>query len=274
MNTKTVRKIVFDLNNISEEILQEYGIYKIINKITGDFYIGSCSNNFKKRFQDHCRRYEIYKLNSTKNFHPKLWNAYDKYGIENFAIEIIEVLSGKSHEEILKREEFFIHFLKPIYNISLYPTVGGKPNLGKKLNDEWKEKIKEKSLLYHHSEETLKKVANNNKMNAVKLKMINENTLEELYFDSWVSAANYFNLKASSSLQNAYKNKKKWKTWIIEKLSTQSKKIKVYLENDEIIFNSYSECDKYFNMWRGYTSTLTQKKSKQLILNKYEFELI
>jgi hypothetical protein len=31
---------------------------------------------------------------------------------------------------------------------------------------------------------------------------------------------------------------------------------------------------KVSEMWRGYTSDLLQKKSKQLIINKYEYELI
>lgn len=274
MNKKSIRKILFDLNNISEKELLDIGIYKIINNITGDFYIGSCCNNFNKRFKDHCSRYEIYKNKLSKNYHPKLWNAYDKYGIENFSVEIIEILNGKTHKEILEREEFFIQTLKPKYNISLYPTVCGKPNLGKKLNEEWRKKIKEKSLLYKHSEETLKKVSNNNKKNAIKLKMINEDTLEELNFNSWVEAGKYFNLKSTSGLQNSYKKYGKWKHWFIEKLSTQTKKIKIFLEDEEIIFNSYSECDKYFNMWRGYTSELVNKKSNQLIINKFKYELI
>lgn len=274
MKTKINRKIVFDLNNISEEMLKNVGVYKILNKINGHFYIGSCDRNFKERFKEHCRYYEMYKEGTRKNMHPKLWAAYDKYGIENFTIEIVEILNEKTNEEILEREEFFIHELNPYYNISLYPTLGGKPNLGKKLDEEWKRKIGEKSSQYRHSEETLKKVSENNKKGAVKIKMTNKDTLEELNFNSWVDGATYFNLKQSSSLQNAYKKKGIWKNWIIEKLSTQTKKIKVYLESEEIIFNSYSECDKYFNMWRGYTSELTQKKSKQLIKNKYEFELI
>ena len=274
MSTKNVRKIVFDLSNISEEMLQNVGVYKITNKINGDFYIGSCDRCFKERFKEHCRYYEMYKEGKRNNLHPKLWNAYDKYGIENFSIDVIEVLSGKTSKEILEREEFFIHDLNPRYNISLYPTCGGKPNLGRKLDQEWKRKIGEKSKQYKHSEETLKKVSENNKKGAVKLKMINVNTKEELNFNSWVDASKYFNLKSSSSLQNSYKKSGKWKEWIIEKLSTQTKKIKVYIEDSEIIFNSYSDCDKHFNMWRGYTSELLQKKSKQLIINKYEYELI
>lgn len=274
MKTTNERKIVFDLSNVSEEMLQSVGVYKILNKINGHFYIGSCDRNFKERFKEHCRYYEMYKEGTRNNMHPKLWAAYDKYGIENFSVEIIEILDGKTDKEILVREEFFIHELKPDYNISLYPTCGGKPNLGKKLTEEWKQKIGEKSSQYRHLEETLKKVTENNKKGAVKLKMININTEEELNFNSWVEASNYFELKSSSSIQNAFKRKGQWKDWKIEKLSTQSKKIKVFIDNEEIIFNSYGECDRYFDMWKGYTSELLQKKSKQLIKNKYDYEII
>ena len=50
--------------------------------------------------------------------------------------------------------------------------------------------------------------------------------------------------------------------------------IKVFKDNSEIIFNSFSECDNYFNMWRGYTSTLVNKQTKNLIIDKYKYELI
>ena len=256
MKTKNERKIVFDLSNIQNKILLSVGVYKIVNKINGHFYIGSCNRNFKERFKEHCRYYEMYKEGNRSCMHPKLWAAYNKYGIENFSVEIIEILDGKTSQEILSREEFYIHTLNPYYNISLYPTQKGKPNLGKKLSEEWKQKIRNKSSQYKHSEEILSKVIINNKERAVKIKMINIDTNEELNFNSWIDAGNYFNLKTSSSIQNAYKKRGQWKKWKIEKLSTQSKKIKVFIDNEELIFNSYSACDKYFNMWRGYTSEL------------------
>lgn len=266
------RKILFDLKNITSEELENIGVYKIINNINNKFYIESSDRSFKERFKEHCRYYEMYKEGTRKMMHPKLWKAYDKYGIENFSVEIIEVLNGKESDFILKREEFYINSLHPEYNISLYPTCGGKPNLGKKLSEDWKQHIFEKSKNYKHSSETLQKVIKNNKKNAIKLRFINSD--EELYFNSWIEAANYFNLKSSSSLQNSYKKYKKWKNWNIEKLSEQKKKIKVYLDDSSIIFNSYSECDKYFDMWRGYTSELLSKKNRNLIINKYDYELI
>lgn len=271
---RNVRKIVFDLSKIDEDSLDSVGIYKIVNKITGDFYIGSSDREFRERFKEHCRYYEMYKEGGRINQHPKLWNAYDRYGIENFEVEILEILNNKTSEEILQREEFFIHKLNPEYNTCLYPTCGGKPNLGRKLSEEWKRHIGEKSAKYKHSEETLKKISENNKKNACKLKFINEVTFEELNFNSWEDASKYFKV-TSAAVQNAYKRTGYFqKFWKIEKLSTQKKKIKVFLENEEKIFDSYSDCDKYFNMWRGYTSELTKKKSNQLIKGKYNFEIL
>lgn len=135
-------------------------------------------------------------------------------------------------------------------------------------------KYRKKSSEYRHSEETLKIVTENNKNNAVKIKMINIDTGEELFFESWKEAGNYFGI-TPEGLQKAEKRKGIYKKiWKIEKLSSQKKKIKVFIDDEELIFNSYSECDKYFDMWRGYTSELTKRKSKQLIKNLYNWELI
>ena len=274
MKTKNVRTIVFDLSKVNEDSLFSVGVYKIINKKTGEFYIGSSDRSFKERFKEHCRYYEMYKEGGHINEHPKLWNAYNEYGIENFEVELLEILDNKTSEEILQREEHFIHELNPQYNICLYPTKGGKPNLGRKLSEEWKQHIREKSKLYKHSEESLKKVIDNNKKSACKLKFTNKETNEELKFNSWKEASKYFNV-TDGALKNALTRTGYFrKIWRIEKLSTQKKKIKVYLEDKVIIFNSYSDCDKYFNMWRGYTSELTKRKSKQLIKEKYKFEIL
>lgn len=269
------REIILKLINVDETMLLSVGVYKIVNTINKHFYIGSSDRQFKERFKEHCRYYEQYKNQEKRNMHPKLWNAYDKYGIENFSVEIIEVMNGKTTEEILKREEYYIQTLKPEYNICQYPSCGGKPNLGRKLTDEWKAHISEKSKLYKHSKETLQKVIKNNKENAIKLTFVSKHDSNIVHnFNSWKEAQDFFKLKTSSNLITAYNKKGCWRDWNIIKLTTQKKKIKVFLEDSEIVFNSYSECDRYFDMWRGYTSELLKKQSKQLIKNKYEYELL
>ena len=81
------------------------GVYKITNKITGDFYIGS-SNNIKKRWYSH-------KCHSTWKRQPssKLYRDMTQYGLDNFLFEIIEETNN-----IHEREQYWIDKLKPSYN--------------------------------------------------------------------------------------------------------------------------------------------------------------
>ena len=264
--------IYFDISEISENQLKSIGIYKIINTINGDFYIGSALRSFNERFKEHSRYYEQWKNKELKrSHHPILWNAYNKYDIKNFKIEILKEMIGSTKDEILKEEEDFILTLKPVYNICQHPSVGGSPNLGKKLTDEWKDKITKKSKEYKHSEEILIKVTKNNKNNANKIEMINDS--EILKFESFKEASDYFKV-TPASIQNALKRTGKFRGYIINVLSKQSRKIKIFKDSEELIFNSFNECNRYFNMWSGYTSTLINKKIKNLFIEKYEYELI
>ena len=81
------------------------GVYKITNKITGDFYIGS-SNNIKSRWIHH-RSPSVWK-NCTG---MKLYKDMAQYGLDNFLFEIVEETA-----ELREREQYFIDLLKPSYN--------------------------------------------------------------------------------------------------------------------------------------------------------------
>ena len=83
------------------------GIYKITNKITGDFYIGS-SKNIKERWASH-------KWQSTWNRFPNnpMYQDMKKYGTDSFVFEILEIVEP---EELKVTEQQFIETLKPAYN--------------------------------------------------------------------------------------------------------------------------------------------------------------
>ena len=83
------------------------GVYKIINTVTGDFYIGS-SKNVKLRWANH-------KVPSTWNEHPNnpMYLDMQKYGVDKF---VFEILAEVEQEKLKETEQQFIEILKPTYN--------------------------------------------------------------------------------------------------------------------------------------------------------------
>lgn len=75
------------------------GVYKILNKQTGKFYIGS-SINIDNRFKQHIR-----KLNSNNHDNDHLQKSWNKYGISNFTFEIVEYTEI---ENLIIREQYYL----------------------------------------------------------------------------------------------------------------------------------------------------------------------
>lgn len=84
------------------------GIYKITNAVDGKFYIGS-AKYIKERFSNH--RNDLLK-NKHKN--SRLQNAYNKYGVESFVYDVVEVCNL---DVLIEREQYYIDLLQPFYNI-------------------------------------------------------------------------------------------------------------------------------------------------------------
>ena len=82
-------------------------VYKIVNTVTKDFYIGS-SKNVKHRWVDH-------KCPSTWKNYPnsKLYKDMQKYGVDKFDFQILVTTEPERLKEI---EQEFIETLKPTYN--------------------------------------------------------------------------------------------------------------------------------------------------------------
>jgi group I intron endonuclease len=118
-------------------------VYKITNIINNKIYVGQTTIDLQKRWKQHFYK----RKNGTK-----IANAINKYGRENFKIEIIETC--KSLQELNKQEEYWIHKLRAAetgYNILKGGLNRKQPDyvkeklskifLGKKLKKEHREKL-------------------------------------------------------------------------------------------------------------------------------------
>ena len=115
------------------------GVYKIINNITGDFYIGS-SKNIKQRWTCHKSPYKWEQKPGMK-----LYQAMIQYGRDNFTIEIIEETNN-----LKEREQYWIGQLKPSYNTNkAYTGIEGRKELKRQCSKAWRKAHKDKRLAYY-----------------------------------------------------------------------------------------------------------------------------
>lgn len=89
-------------------------IYKIVNKITEETYVGATTRIMRLRIKDH--RKDV-KNNSKMRIHI----AIREFGWENFRIEIIE-----ETDDLENRERFWIKELNTLYPNGYNDTKGGK----------------------------------------------------------------------------------------------------------------------------------------------------
>lgn len=90
------------LNLDADQLLQR-GVYKIVNKTTGKYYIGSTIMSFLKRFLHHRSR-----LRCGKHKNSYLQNAYNKYGDSDFEFFIIETCDK---DQCFVREQYWLDLL-------------------------------------------------------------------------------------------------------------------------------------------------------------------
>lgn len=82
-------------------------VYKIVNTVTGDFYVGS-SKDVKWRWSQH-------KSPSAWKKYPNslLYKDFQKYGLENFRFQILAPVMPEYLKQV---EQEFIEMLHPTYN--------------------------------------------------------------------------------------------------------------------------------------------------------------
>lgn len=121
-------------------------IYKIVNKITQDQYIGSAID------LDRRKKRHIYELNKNVHHSRYLQNAWNYYGSEQFEFHIIEIVEHKN--KLLEREDFYLKLLNPKYNTMREV----KSHIGVKRSDETKKKMVLAHTGKKHSTETKEKI--------------------------------------------------------------------------------------------------------------------
>ena len=224
-------KIKIDSYNIS-------GVYLILNKITGDYYVGSASTNkIYSRFYRHL-------INLTGSKIVKL--AVKKYDLSNFAFIVLELfpeeVNVENNKQLLDLEDFYLKTLLPNYNILTEAgssfgykhteitriqmktnyneerrIVIGNLNRGKILSEETKAKIKEKALSRTKprvlSKEFLEKMKNNSK--GIILYNISNRTVYGEY-DSILEASKNLNCN-EKTIRRALKTEQKvlLRRWIV-----------------------------------------------------------
>lgn len=132
----------------------EYIVYKISNIINNKVYFGITQQSLKKRWQQH-------KCNSSRKSYY-LYNAIQKYGFENFKLEI--VFKANDKKEMFEKEIELIKLYQSNNRIYGYNnSKGGESSrFGCKLNDKQKKKISEyqkNRIRIGHSDETKKKMS-------------------------------------------------------------------------------------------------------------------
>jgi group I intron endonuclease len=131
------------------------GIYLIVNKVNNKVYVGKAIN-----LKD---RWRVHKWNLERNKHVNnyLQNAWNKYGEPNFQFEILEECEK---EKLIEREQYWMDFYSSFesdngYNIKkIFEGVEYH-------SEETKKKISENNSCFwkgkHHSEETKRKMKKN-----------------------------------------------------------------------------------------------------------------
>ena len=134
------------LNDITQK---KSGIYKIINKVNGKYYVGR-TNNFEDRWQKH-------KTDLVKNRHHNdlLQNSWNKYGENNFKFLIVE----SSESDLKELEQKYLNIAEKeqdkCYNLNFNALYGND-----KLSLYSKDKIRNSLLGKKHSIETKNKISN------------------------------------------------------------------------------------------------------------------
>jgi hypothetical protein len=120
--------------NHLKDIIKKGGIYKIIHKQSGKYYIGS-TVCFRKRWITH-----RYKLNNNLHENDHLQNAWNKYGKHEFEFLAVECVDNKN--DLLRLEQIYLDKIKSDFENKIDSHYNQRYDAFKlKITEEMKEKI-------------------------------------------------------------------------------------------------------------------------------------
>lgn len=253
-NNLKIAKTYLNFDTEKEKIIKENrgkpGVYRLTNKKTGSFYVGS-SIDLKSRF---LRYYNVNNLRNPK-CKMKISRAIYKYGYSNFKLEILEYCDKSN---TIQREQYYLDLLKPDYNIN--PTAGSL--LGFKHSEQTKAAMRQVKLGLKFSELTKVKMRKSN------LERLNR--LGKLgHFQG------KYHSKESKAKIGSYNLGRKHSTETIEKMIANSPlSLSVVVTNTETSeikeLTSKRQAAKYLNTSLG--TVINYEKSGKLFQGKYSIQ--
>ena len=118
-----------------------YKIEPINSEDEGDVYIGSTTKDtLAQRMTKHRCDYKYWKIVNNQKTYKCSYNLFEKYGLENCSIFLIEQFSCKSKDELRTREGFYIKTIKCI-----------NKNIAGRTSKEYYIDNKDKIIAYHES---------------------------------------------------------------------------------------------------------------------------
>ena len=131
-------------STILKDSKNKAGIYRWVNKVNGNTYIGS-SVNLARRF----RVYYDFSFLSVRiaNSKSRIYSAILKHGYSNFQLEILEYCTK---ENAISREQYYIDLYKPEYNLN--STAGSR--LGSIYSEESRLKMSNSAKGRKHTEQS------------------------------------------------------------------------------------------------------------------------
>lgn len=146
-------------------------IYVITNKINGNQYVGKTVESLNERWENH-----VYEKDKRRAEKRPLYDAFNKYGVENFKIEQLEECSI---DILSDRERYWIKKLDT-YNNGYNATMGGDGSLlydYKILSDKYKElqNLNETAKFFNCDVNTIKRACKEYNVEILSFKEVSRN---------------------------------------------------------------------------------------------------